>query len=139
MVPAVAGHIRARCGHDDEIEVGDDEDELTAVPPRIERFVTAEAADPESVTVLPVAAPPRSPHAIVRFFDPVARNQLAIAAAAAVFIQLAEPNHLARRHEHVVAAEIDALRILRPLRQCEPKRLGELLLRELPRTGLRRL
>ena len=41
-------------------------------------------------------------------------NDLPAAGTAAMQIQLAELQHLARRHQHVVAAKIDALRIARP-------------------------
>src|SRR5688572_31514534 len=54
--------------------------------------------------------PPRStlfPYTTL-FRSPAARRT-------AIEIQLAERDHLTRRHQHVVAAEVDPLRIARPL------------------------
>src|SRR5262245_46652226 len=76
---------------------------------------------------------------MIGLVNPLPRNELPIADAAAVQVELAELDHLARRHQHLVAAEVDALWILRPLRKTETERSGQLLLRELPRAFLRRL
>jgi hypothetical protein len=52
-------------------------------------------------------------------------------------VQLADREHLLRRHQHLVAAEINALRILPPPREAEAERPGEGLLSELPRAAAR--
>ena len=52
-------------------------------------------------------------------------------------IQLAEREQLARRHQHLVAAEVDALRIARPRRQREAERPGQRVVGEPPRAACR--
>src|SRR5688572_3965967 len=124
MILPLAGCVRAGSRHDYEIQVGNDENELPPIPPRVKRFVTGKLANPESVAVLAIAAPARSTYAVIRLVDPRLRNHLPFAHPPIALVELAEADHLARRHQHVVTAEVDALRILRPLRETEAERLG---------------
>ena len=116
---------------------GTHEDVLAAVAPREAGVVAADLVHPPAVAVLPIA------HRI----EPADRHRSAgspgrrlrarpshdcsthdsgticcAAGASPVQIQLAEREHLPRRHQHVVAAEVDALRIARPLREREAER-----------------
>ena len=49
--------VRTGGGDDDEIEGGDDEDELPAVPPGVIAGVLAKLANPETIAVFAIAAP----------------------------------------------------------------------------------
>jgi hypothetical protein len=71
-----------------------------------------------------------------RGIHPGRGNNLPAVGAATIKVQLAERQHLPRSHLHVVAAEIDALRILRPARQRDVERRGQLSLRECPGAAL---
>ena len=71
--------------------VGNDEDELPAVAPRVITVVAGELANPEAVAVFAIAAPARSAaRRSCVLVDPRLRNHLAIADAAVVQVQLAE-------------------------------------------------
>src|SRR3712207_230270 len=114
MVAALVAH-RGRGGRDDdEIEVVEHQDVLTAVAPREAALAAGEVTHPPSVAVGLIGIEPGAAKSLARGADPGLRHDLASVLPAAVQIELAYLQHLRRGEQHLVAAEVDALRIARP-------------------------
>ena len=129
---------RGRCRHNSQVEARHEHDVLTAEAPCVIRLPSSHIAHPPAVAVF-AAADPRPPARLERVVDECLRQDLPAVHLSAVAIHLAECQHLARRHHHLVAAEVVALRIAHPWRQGEAQRLRERLLRERERALSRRL
>src|SRR5688500_7719338 len=86
MVATLGGDVGTRSRHDHKIEIGNDEDELPPISPRVVRRVPGKLTNPEPRPVFPIAAPPRSANADRCLIDPELGDQLAIADAAIVLV-----------------------------------------------------
>src|SRR5687767_2485633 len=116
---------RVRRRHDHEIERRHDEDELAAVAPREVHIVRARAADPPAVAVL-LVAPSGSGAPHPGAVDPCFRYDLrTVRRPPAVQVHDAERHHLARRHPHLISAEVDPLSVPRPRAERNAERAGE--------------
>ena len=139
MGAAVVADRDRGCGRDDEVEGRHDEDELAAKTPGVVRRHAGHLANPPAVAV-ELLAPTRAAARHERLRDPASPARPGSRCAAPrLQIELAELHHLPWRQQHVVAAEVHPLWILRPARERKPERLRERLLRELPRADARRL
>src|SRR5688500_14673410 len=109
MAPAIFSHGGRGRRDDHEIQAGDDEDVLAAEAPREVRAMAAQLAHPPPVAVF-LTAPEGAGPGDERAIDPRLRHHLASLDPAAIEIELPERQHLPWCQQHVVAAEVDALR-----------------------------
>src|SRR5688572_32502383 len=101
MIAPIFADGGGRCRDHCQLEAGYDHDVLSAEPPRVVRLAAGHIPYPPPVSVL-AAADARPPARLERVLDERVRQDLAAAGLPAVSIQLAERQHLARRHQHVV-------------------------------------
>ena len=147
MIAALFADVGRRRRGDHRLQRRHHEHVLSAVAPREAGRVTADLVHPPAVPVLAVAqgialtARLEAPRPVgqlaraagARLPHPGLRHDLAAVDPAAVQIEPADVEQLARRHQHVVAAEVDALRIGGPRRQREAERPGQRGVGELSR------
>src|SRR5688500_13031232 len=124
MIAALGAHHSGRGRHRDQPELAVDGRVPPAIAPGKTTLPAREITLPPAVAVSLIGVEPRSSPAGARRLDPRRRQDLSIAAPAPIEIELAERQQLPRRHQHVVSAEVDALRIAGPPAQrgAEPTR-----------------
>ncbi len=131
MRSAVAARDAARCRDHDEVEIARDQNELAAVAPGIGGRHAGHIAHPPSIAIISAALSSGLDARRQRLVHPGFGDDLVTVGPALVEVQLAEGEHLPRRDLHVVAAEIDAVRVGWPCFYVQSQRLAEFVSREL--------
>ena len=121
VLPSPFARRRHRGRNYHQLETRHGEDKLAAMSPGIMDRLPAQSIDPPAVSVV-ATAPARLSARLERFFDPIRRDDLFFLQPATVEVELAVSEHGSRSQMHVVAAQVNPLRVADPRADRNAKR-----------------